>query len=130
MRNIVDLLQSQDSFYSSNGATKAEILEAERALDLTFAKEYKDYLLAFGLASFQGHELTGLVKAPRLHVVVQTTAERKQNPHVSGDLYVVEIANIDGIVIWQKDTGEIFETIYNGVPTLICGSLCDYIARA
>ena len=127
MENIIDMLKAKDDFYSLKGVTEEEIRAAEQALGLMFAKDYRAYLQAFGLTSFQGHELTGIIKSPRLSVVVQTVAERNNNPHISDDMYVIEKANIDGIVIWQENTGEIFETIYDSVPTLICKSFSEYI---
>lgn len=127
MESIIDLLKEKNCFCSLKGVTEDEIRVAEQTLGLSFAKEYRAYLQVFGLASFQGHELTGIIKSPRLSVVAQTVAERNNNPHIPDDMYAIEIANIDGIVIWQRSTGEIFETICDGVPTLICKSLSDYI---
>lgn len=127
MGNIVDKLRKKDCFCSLKGVSEEEIRKAEQTLGLTFAKEYRDYLQAFGLASFRGHELTGIVKSPRLNVVTQTMLEKETNFHVPDNFYVIEIANIDGIIIWQKDTGEIFKTIFDSAPTLICKSLGDYI---
>lgn len=127
MENIIDMLKAKDDFYSLKGVTEEEIRAAEQALGLMFAKDYRAYLQAFGLASFQGHELTGIIKSPRLSVLTQTVVERNNNPHVPDDLYVIEITNIDGIVIWQKSSGEIYKTIYGGSPMLICKSLSEYI---
>ncbi|WP_300698805.1 SMI1/KNR4 family protein [uncultured Phocaeicola sp.] len=127
MENIIDMLKEKDCFCSLKGVTEDEIRAAEQTLGLSFTKEYRAYLQAFGLASFQGHELTGIIKSPRLSVIAQTVAERNNNAHIPDDMYVIEIANIDGIVIWQGSTGEIFETIYDGVPTLICKSFSEYI---
>lgn len=127
MENIIDMLKGKDNFCSMKGVTEEEIKAAEHALGLTFAKDYRAYLQTFGLASFQGHELTGIIKSPRLSVLAQTVAERSNNPYVPDDLYVIEITNIDGIVIWQKSTGEIFKTVFNSAPMLIYKSLADYI---
>ena len=127
MEIIIDKLKEKACFCSLKGVTEDEIRAAEQTLGLSFTKEYRAYLQAFGLASFQGHELTGIIKSPRLSVIAQTVAERNNNAHIPDDMYVIEIANIDGIVIWQGSTGEIFETIYDGVPTLICKSFSEYI---
>jgi len=127
MENIIDMLRNKDNFHALNGVAEADIKKAEKLLNLTFATEYRDYLIAFGLASFCGHELTGITKSLRLDVVAQTIAEKNKNPHIPDDLYVIEIANIDGIVIWQKNTGEILKTTPNGTPVQIGKSLCNYI---
>ncbi|MDE6995014.1 MAG: SMI1/KNR4 family protein [Lachnospiraceae bacterium] len=127
MESIIDKLKEKACFCSLKGVTEEEIRVAEQILGLSFSKEYRAYLRAFGLASFQGHELTGIIKSPRLSVIAQTIAERNNSPHIPDDMYVIEIANINGIVIWQGSTGEIFETICDGVPTLICKSFGEYI---
>ena len=127
MGNIVETLREKGGFCSLSGATEEEICAAEQALGLTFAEQYRDYLKAFGLASFQGHELTGIIKSQRLNVVAQTNLAKEANSHIPDDFYAIEIANIDGIIIWQKSTGEIFETIYDDAPSQICKSLSDYI---
>lgn len=127
MEKLIEKLKSKDDFCSLLGVTEEEVREAEQMLCLTFAKDYRDYLLAFGIASFEGHELTGIVKSPRLNVVEQTVTERASNPYVPDDLYVIETANIDGIVIWQKSSGAVFQTIFDSAPTQICKTLTDYV---
>ena len=74
MESIINILKEKDCFHSLKGVTENEIRVAEQALGLSFSKEYRTYLQTFGLASFQGHELTGIIKSPRLSVVVQTVA--------------------------------------------------------
>lgn len=89
---IIEKLIKKDGFHSLSGTTEEEIQAAEQTLGLTFAKDYRDYLKEFRLASFRGHELTGLINSPRLSVVTQTLEERRNNPHITNDLYVVEAA--------------------------------------
>ena len=43
------------------------------------------------------------------------------------DKYVIEETNIDGIVIWQSSTGEIFQSNMEGKIKKICDSLIEYI---
>ena len=74
MESIIDMLKEKDCFCSLKGVTEDEIRVAEQTLGLSFAKEYRAYLQTFGLASFQGHELTGIIQSPRLSVVAQTVA--------------------------------------------------------
>ena len=42
--------------------------------------------------------------------------------------YVLEQANIDGIVLWQDKEGNVYQTMPSSVPKKICGSLAEYIA--
>ena len=128
MSNIIDVLKSQKDFYCKDGVSQAEIAQAEQVLGLNFAPEYREYLVAFGVVSANGHEYTGLGLSARLDVIAVTTLEREQNPNIPGDFYVIEQANIDRIVIWQSSDGEIYQTIGTSQPTKICDSLCEYIA--
>lgn len=51
------------------------------------------------------------------------------NPEIPGDLYVVEELQIDGIVIWQSETGMVFQTVMDGNTKEIYPSLAKYIAN-
>ena len=77
MENIIDVLRSMPDYIGSNGRSKEEIELAEKMLGVTFAKDYRKYLEEIGLACFCGHELTGLTKTERLHVVSVTKEQRE-----------------------------------------------------
>ena len=126
MADIVKLMQEQPDFYAMGSATENDIRSAEQALGLKFASDYRKYLLAFGVASFAGHELTGVCKSRRLNVVNATEAER-QITTVPENWYVLEQANIDSIVIWQDSNGTVYQTSPNRNPKILCTSLADYI---
>lgn len=127
MENIVEILLSMPDLLSSKGASIADICSAESELFLEFSEDYKQYVRHFGIVAYDGHELTGICKSSHLNVVDVTKAERIKAKLVPADFYVIEIANIDGIVIWQKSTGEIFKTVFDSPPTQICESFCGYI---
>ncbi len=124
---VTQQISEKRGFLHGTPALPNAILEAEDTLRLHFAEEYRDYLEDLGLATFEGHELTGISKTARLSVIEATEKERAQNPNVPCSFYVVEKTNIDGIVIWQAPTGEIYQTEFNGKPHLICKSLAEYI---
>lgn len=126
MADIVKLIQKQPDFYAMTGASKEEIKMAEQALELCFATEYRKYIAAFGVSSFAGHELTGICKSKRLSVV-DVTIEERNNVAVPSDWYVLEQANIDGIVIWQVSDGTVYQTAPNAKAKKLCGSLAEYI---
>lgn len=126
MSNIVAALRSFPDFIGGKGCNENAIASAEQALGLSFAVDYQEYLSAFGLASFDGHELTGICKSPRLDVVKVTLDEQKHSPDASG-WYVVEQANIDDIVIWQSPVGAIYQTVYGLSPRKLCDSLVAYV---
>lgn len=127
MFDIEKIILSIPNLFSSKGTSIDEICLAERELSLNFSEDYKQYLTQFGIIAYDGHELTGIAEHSHLNVVDITKKEKKKNKSVPGDFYVIEIANIDGIIIWQKSTGEIYKTIYDSPPMLICNSLSDYI---
>ena len=126
MADIVKLMQKQQDFYSMNGASHEAIRNAEQTLELRFATDYRKYIEAFGVASFAGHELTGICQSKRLSVVAVTQEERN-NTDVPADWYVLEQANIDGIVIWQDGSGVVYQTAPNSKAKKLCQSLAEYI---
>lgn len=128
MVNIVDILRSMPDYIGSHGRTEADIDEAEKALGISFAKDYREYLKDIGLACFDGHELTGLTNMARLDVVVVTKERRKQSGEVPASWYVVEEAGIDGIVVWQDSDGVVYETAFRSKGKKIAESLSEYIA--
>ena len=73
--NIVDCLKEKEAFISLQGADEQAIENSEQALGVKFAKECKNYVKAFGPASYYGHELTGVCNVPAIDVVAVTTQE-------------------------------------------------------
>lgn len=126
MADIVKLMQKQPDFYAMKGASEEEIRMAEQTLGLCFAADYHKYIAAYGVASFAGHELTGICKSKRLSVIDVTIDERNNIP-VPTDWYVLEQANIDGIVIWQDSNGTVYQTAPNTKAKKMCESLAEYI---
>lgn len=126
--DILAILKKQPLFASYMAGTVDDITKAEEKLNLSFSAEYKRYLLKYGFATYEGHEITGICKAKRLNVVDVTIIEREYTENIPANWYVIEQLNIDGIVIWQSETGEIFQTSPNTEPIKICDSLAEYIS--
>lgn len=127
MTSIVDKLRALPAFGSLTGVSMEQIADAEKALTLRFADDYREYLLSFGIASSDGHEFTGICNSKRLNVVYVTLAEKSITPNVLQNWYVLEEANIDGIVIWQSSTGEIYQTQSGREAIKIADSICGYL---
>ena len=127
MSNLVETIKNKPFFDSYNGVSETEINKAETELSLKFTDEYKQYLIAFGEASYNGHELTGICQAKRLNVIEATVQEKENNTNVPLTWYVVEQLNIDDVVIWQAPTGEIYQTIPGEEPHKLCNSLLEYV---
>lgn len=125
--NIIKTLKQKSDLLHGNGVDQKAISEAERELGLTFADEYKEYLKEMAIVAYGGHELTGLTKSERTNVVQVTRKKKKISPSVPMDWYVIEDANIDGIVIWQDRQGKIYKTLYDSQAVCIASSLVDFI---
>ena len=126
---IVELIKSKPDLISYSPASRDLILQAEEELNLVFSKEYTEYLATLGIAVFEGHEFTGICDGKRLDVIRNTMEQRKFNPSVPEEWYVIECLNIDDIVIWQNEQGEIFRTIPNKKGKKICSTLVEYINK-
>ncbi len=111
-----------------NGVSEADICDAEKKLGVQFAEDYRKYLSDYGIAAANGHELTGITRSSRVNVVYVTENERKvcdlQDIH---NMYVVEQAGIDGIIIWQSSDGKIWETVPYGKLKFVCDGLADLL---
>lgn len=129
MKNIIDVLRSMPDFIGSNGRNKEEIELAETMLEVAFARDYRNYLEKIGLACFDGHELTGLTKTERLNVVTVTMEQRERFGKIASTWYVIEEANIYGIVIWQDTEGFIYEAASNAKVKKVADSLSEYFTR-
>ena len=127
MTSIVSKFRTLPSFCFLAGVSADQIADAEKALALRFAADYREYLLAFGIASASGHEFTGICNSKRLNIVDVTLSEKSITPGIPQDWYVLEEANIDGIVIWQNSIGEIFQTQPGREAVKLSGSICDYL---
>ena len=128
MSKISDVFSNKKDFYKENGASTEAIENAEKKIGVKFANDYKDYLVNFGSVSCCGHELTGISIDRNLDVVNATLSNYKKNQNVKEPFYVIEETHIDGIVIWQTESGEIFQSDYKGKPMKIYNSLEEYVA--
>lgn len=66
---FVQALESSADLYRLTGVSVERIKLAEELLNVEFTNEYKEYLSAFGVASANAHEFTGICQSPRLNVV-------------------------------------------------------------
>jgi hypothetical protein len=127
MTEIIKALQAKTDLLSGKGSSEELIKKAEEILNIKFADDFRAYLLHYGIVAFDGHELTGIYSSTRLDVTKVTISERQKNTVVPTNMYVIEQANIDGIIVWQSSEGDIYETIMNSEPIKVCQSLVEYI---
>lgn len=106
--NIIENLSRKEDLICGKGASDKSIFDAEKALNLTFSKEYRDYLRTYSCVMYEGHELTGISKFSRIHVVDVTIELKRNEKMIPEDWYVIEETGIDGIVIWQDVKGTVY----------------------
>ena len=127
MSDIITVLNQLEEFDFMNGASEEDIVKAETALGLKFAPDYRRYLSEYGRASGDGHELTGIVKSPRLNVVDVTMRMRKKFKNIPADAYVLEELGIDGIVIFQALNGTVYEATPESPFNKAADSFSEYL---
>lgn len=128
MDSVLEVLRNAPDFIGGKGCDTTAISNAEQQLGVRFAPDYRLYLQKFGLACFDGHELTGICKTSRLNVVDVTLDERKRCPDTAG-WYVIEQTNVDGIAIWQAPSGEVYQMMPGVSARKICNTLTEYVAE-
>lgn len=122
MNEFTEKLRSYKDYSSARGAAEDAIDAAEQALGVSFAADFREYLLECGSACADGHIFTGI------DTVAETTALwRERHPEIAEDMYAVEVFENDGIVAWQSGSGEVFLTRDGVSPRRFCGSLLEYL---
>lgn len=124
---IVEALRQKSDLLKGKGIDVKKISEAEEELGLKFAEEYKEYLEVMSIAAYGGHELTGLTKSERTNVVSVTRKMKERYSNIPVDWYVVEDANIDDIVIWQDENGNVYKTLQGSNAICIASSLAEFV---
>ena len=127
MKSFIDRMKECDDYMELGGVSEEIIKNAEAMLGISFADDYRAYLVKCGIATVDGHEFTGLGRAKRLDVVTVTMNERKRNPHIPKEMYVIETIGMDRVVIWQDYRGFIYQSVCNDSPNKIAESLQAYL---
>ncbi len=126
MRSLKSIINNVDDFECTGGVSLDEIADAEKKLNLKFADDYKEYLCKYGTGFFDNFEITGLNISKRLNVV-DVTLREKELKELPKDMYVIENLGIEGIFIYQKSNGEIFEVNAQGEAKKIFNNFSDYL---
>ena len=126
MNYIIDVLKHEESFNCGTGVDENTIIDAETSLGVKFVDSYRQFLLAFGIAMYEGHEFSGLLGDKRTNVVKLTKEIREKNTNIPFDMYVIEQTDYDGIVILQAGNGNIYYLINDGAPCFLYDTLEEY----
>lgn len=127
MKSITQLIDGLENRLVLGRIPDEAVSEAEKKLNVRFAKEYRQYTKAFGAVSIGGSEYTGAVSDPNLDVVRVTESARQITPQAGEKWYVIEDPHIDGIIIWQDENGQIYKTAPGLEPQKIAESFAEYI---
>jgi len=125
--DLLSLINNQPYLYKGNQINIETIRYYEEEMRLSFSEDYKIYLCTFGFVTFEGHELTGICDIERLNVLSVTIEEKALNNNIPDNYYVIEQTHYDAIVIWQDQTGAVYQTAGDSEPVKIYDSLSDYI---
>ena len=127
MNGIKDVFESKASLLAGKGVSPEQISQAEAELELSFSDEYREYLSLYGIAAFDGHELTGITKSKRLNVVDATRDAKARYPELPADLYVIEETGTEELIVLQNCGGEVFGCAPNYGLEKLYDSLSDYL---
>ena len=127
MSDFIRKIQEADDFAALGSVTDKDIANAENNLNLVFADDYKEYLRAFGVATFYSKELTGIGPSARLNVVNVTMHARDVYKNFPTDAYVVEDLLFDHVLTIQKQDGSIYSYGPKDSEEKIAASLADYL---
>ena len=127
MNCIIEVIESLENAILGKPVKESTIINDEKKLNLKFADDYRSYIKHYGCMAIDGHEITGISKIKNYDVITITECQKQYNKDIPSNWYVIEQLNIDGIVIWQSSTGEIYQTAPNKEPLKICDSLVEYI---
>lgn len=128
--NAIDVIKEKGFYKLYTPSSESEIVCAEEKLEVCFAEDYKNLLRLSGFVIYDHHELAGICKDSRLNVVSLTLQEKKNVPNVPKNWYAIEKLDIDGIIVWQCETGEIFVSMPNSQFLKKDNSLAEYIQHS
>ncbi|WP_295095123.1 SMI1/KNR4 family protein [Ruminococcus sp.] len=129
MKDIIEIINSMEDVIHGKKVKESEVANAEAELGIKFSDDYRCYVKSFGCMTIGSREFTGISKLTNYDVVSITISQRQYNTEVPADWYVIEQLNIDEIVIWQSEKGEIYQTSPNTKPKKICDSFVEYIIQ-
>lgn len=126
MNNIIKTIESFKRKRFTGSISSESILNAENELGLKFAKEYKEVLQNYGSLCIKGEEFLG-IDSNNYDIVKATKDARMNNNNFPLDAYVIEDTAIEGILIVQKNTCELFTYQPNGQLQHLSDTLDEYL---
>lgn len=128
MNKTTELFTKIEGLKALGGCSKDDIKAAEQRLGLSFPEEYKNYLLEYGTARFNGVELCGLNSTGYLNVVDATEQEKNVNTAFPDKMFVIEDLGVDAKLIIGDEKGNIY-LLQRDRKRLICASFLEYVEK-
>jgi hypothetical protein len=126
MNNIIKTIESFKRKRFTGSISTDLIHNAENELGLNLSKEYKDVLQKYGSLCIKGEEFLG-IDNDNYDIVKATKDARINDSNFPLDAYVIENTAIEGILIIQKDTCELFTYQPNGQLQPLSDTLEEYL---
>ena len=126
MNNIIKTIESCKRKRFTGSISTDLIHNAENELGLKLSKEYKDVLQKYGSLCIKGEEFLG-IDNDNYDIVKATKDARINDSNFPLDAYVIENTAIEGILIIQKDTCELFTYQPNGQLQPLSDTLEEYL---
>ncbi len=123
----LDLIRENNLYKMAQPASQKEVDAAEELLELTFAPDYKEFLLTIGASICFGHEIMGIAENENLNVVISTKKARKYNGQLPHSWYVIEDTHIDGILIMQSADGSVYQISPDGTILQVANNMESYL---
>lgn len=127
MKNIFVVISGLSGTTYLSPAQETDVVEAERALGLFFADEYRRYLKTYGAVSGQNFELTGIGFSKKVCVVSATERARNNFPCFPKDMYVIEETGAEDLLILQNRVGEVFSYFPEVPPQKLFDSMAEFL---
>ena len=126
MNNITTIIESFERKRFTGAVSCAVIEKAEKELRLLFSPEYKEVIHKYGFLCIKGEEFLG-IDTENYDVVKATQKTRNASEGFPHDMYVIEKMAIDGILLLQKETGEIYTYQPNLPLRKVADSFAEYL---
>lgn len=126
MNNIITTIESFKRKLFTGSVSSELIVNAENELGISIAPEYKEVLKKYGSLCVKGEEFLG-IDCDNYDLVKATNEARKNDKNFPLDMYVIENTAIDGILIVQNFTSELFSYQPNGKLENVATCLDEYL---
>ena len=123
---MINKIKTIEGLRFGTGCDDAQILEAEKTLNVKFPNDYKEYLKEFGRITFYGTEWTGLNTKGYRNVIEATKDEKSYNKDFPDGYFVLENLGIDSKMAIVNEKGEVY-VLQHEKKELICDSLEEYL---